>query len=282
MGTPTVPFKVMAEGYRIDSGRDQPIRAIVPYLVAWDDAFTFHDEVLGYPSAASIGPINQTEPYRFPPSTKLVATAASIEPCGVDGITGPMLGLSPGEFWTHAKITVVFETPTFSLSSGGAEDPNNLNQLDPANPITYCEMQIRQSGRAETMEGKGFEFDSTLFRVRGKVTKIQRESQLVLTFPRVPFLPWQKIQSYIGKVNDRTVLQCARGRLLFEGTDTQFSSTSQGIIGQQVQLTFAYQDHEWNSLWNPKASPPAYELVHRLTDTNQSIYQYANFADLFL
>jgi hypothetical protein len=280
MGTPTVPFKVMAKGYTIGGGQNAQTRAVVPYLVAWDDAFTFVNQAMGFPSAASVGPIVQTDAYRFPPSPTLMASDFEIEPCGVDGVTGPMLGLNPGEFWTHAKITLTFGTPTYVVGgAGSADDPNNLQQLDPSNPLTYCTQSVRLSGRAETVQG-GYELDDTFEQVKGPMTVIQVEAQLVLTFPRVPFLPWQKIYPYIGRVNDVPILGVPRGQLLLEGTDIEATSTSAGLINQSVQLVFSAQDHDWNAIWSPIAGE--YKLAHRKAAPTVRIYEYKNMGDLFL
>jgi hypothetical protein len=280
MGTPTVPFQVLARGYRIRSGRDNGLVAEVPYLVAWSDAFTFADEVIGYPSAASVGPIIYTDAYRFPPCPKLMAIDADIEPCGCDGSAlAANKGLSPGEFFTHAKVTVIFGTPQYPVSVGGAEDPNNLNQLDPDNPITYCEQAVKLGGRAVVVKGV-YDFDSSGQQVKGPVTVIETEAEITLTFPKIPFLPWKKIKPYLGRLNSVKILDCDRGTLLFEGSDIRANSTSQGLLSQQCMLTFSYNEHGWNSQYDP--SLPGYDTIHRRAEPSKSVYEYANFSNLFL
>lgn len=275
MPTPTVDFKVLADGYSLEGGEGEPLRATVPYLVAWEDAFDFFDQVLGYPTAGTTLGAGQTLGYRFPPQPKLVALKARIEPCGTGGETGTMLGLAPGEYWTHAKVTVNFETPRYSQES--SDDPGGANQLDPANPITFCEQSVDIGGRAETIKAEGYEFDDGK-PVTGDLIQIVSETKLVLTFPRVPFLPWGLVRPYVGRVNLNEILLCPAGTLLLEGMGTKFAHTSQGVQSQQLQLMFASQEYDWNMIPKPNGVPA---LVRRKGDTSRRIYEYKDFAEIF-
>ncbi len=274
----TVPYKVMAQGYRLGGGgQSGGLRASVPYLVLWEHAFIFFNDVLGISSASAIGPVTNAAAHQFPPSPTLRAVSAEIEPSGIDGVTGPMLGLAPGEFWTHAVVTVQYETSSFAQSL--TDDPGYLNQFDPANPITFCEQSFESAGKAETLKADGYEFDDGT-KVTGDLVRITTETRLVLTFPRIPFLPWKRVQDYIGCLNDRTMLQCSTGTLLFESAGTKFSSTTVGLMGQQLTLSFTYQDNDWNSI--PRPNSGVYALVRKKGDTSKRIYRYADLRALFL
>lgn len=276
----TVPYKVLARGYELTGGRDKPLRATVPYLLKWADAFTFFDQVLGYASSTiQGGVIIRSAGHQFPPAPRLFAEDCEIEPCGAggDAITPTHQGLKPGEFFTHAKATVTYTVPSYPQES------DRLNQLDPDNPITYCEQSVEIGGRFETQKAGAYEFEvlpgGVLHEpVRGDFAKIATESQLVLTFPFVPYLPWRKIKPYIGSLNDAPTLGSDVGNLLFLGTSIKANNTSVGIQGQSVQLKFADQDYDWNML--PRANG-LLDLVRKKGDSSQRIYPYKDLRELF-
>lgn len=273
----TVPFGILADGYTVSGGRTSGLRARVPYLVAWGDAFAFVNEMLGYTRQASpAAPIHIQFGLPFPASANILAETFEIEPCGPGGETGETLGLSPGEFWKFARVTIGFEPPRYDLV-----------QLDPANPLTFCEVEIDTGGQIETVKAEGYEFDTDTesppgtgpyFPVTGDLGKVVATSRLILTFPLVPSLPWQAVQEYIGTLNDEELLLCDRGTLLFEDCKTKFAFTSEGVQGKQVQITMAYNKIGWN--WVPKSNGE-YCSVHKKGDTSSSIYDYTNLLDLF-
>lgn len=280
MGEPTVPYALMADGYKITSG-ENGFRATASFLTLWENAFVFHDDVMGFPSAAVVGPVSYATPWRFPgaPAARMYASSCEIEPVGVDG--GPLpptLGLAPGEFWTHARINVTWDTPPYAQSAG--DDPGNLQQFDPANPITYCEMSIDSGGQMETRSKGGYEFaDGDLTKVRSDLAVFVPESRLVLNFPKIPFLPWQRVQTYLGSLNDRVLFQCAVGTLLFESARTKFAATSQGLMGQSFEMTMAYRGYHWNMVPHPTTGVNT--LVRKKGATSESLYAIKDWRELF-
>jgi hypothetical protein len=117
--------------------------------------------------------------------------------------------------------------------------------------------------------------------VTGDFGVVVPESNLVLSFPRIPYLPWQLIQPFIGSLNDAPMLGCAKGTLMLTGMDTEETSTSTGL-GQALQLEYAFNSlGDWNSLPKPDGT---YGLVYKLgltnTDANR-IYAYKNHLQIF-
>lgn len=277
MAVITVPYKILAKGYKLSGGRTAPTKATVPYLVAWSDAFLFYDQVLGYTSATVVGPITYHIGHQFPPAPHLYAMTADIEPCGVNGapLDGVNQGLSPGEFFKYAMVTVSYETPQMSQQPG--DDPGNLQQFDPSNPITLCEQELETGGKMITVKGEGLEFPD-MKPVTGDQVVVVAETRLVLTFPRVPFLPWQLTKKYVGRVNDAAILGCDRGCLLFESQRTKFTETSLGLAGKQLQLVFCHQDEDWNMGIRPDGS---HALMRWKSDHSTTNYKYINFFALF-
>lgn len=286
MPNPTVDFKILSRGYKVSGDVKSGYKATVPYLVLWKDAFTFVDDIFGgaASSVTIVGPIQWNMPYRFPASNlNIYAQSFVMEPCGADGsttITNVARGLAPGEYFTHALITVDFLTPPEIQSL--SQDPGNLNQLDPSNPLTMCEQSIQIA--TKTIQGFQGQF---LYSSTGKAVPrdfgfLTTEAKLVLTFPRVPYLPWKFLQPYMNTVNLSQIFFCAKGTLLLTGMDTKISP-NKGQLSQQVQLHFNYSPFgvDWNIV---PLSTGGFDYVYRSggsnDDTNR-VYQYKDFSEIF-
>jgi len=279
MGAPTVPYKILAKGYQITGDTQNGYKAVVPYLVEWKYAFTFADDIFGLTVAGKVGPITWFMPYRFPyANANLYAQSFTIDPCGSNGDPIFTAGLRPGDYFSHAIIKVSFETPK-AIQSGG-DDPHRLHQLDPNNPITMCEQTVQVAGKMETRDPGCYQFASGTV-VTAQVGVLVPECKIILSFPRVPYLPWTLVRPYIGSVNLNPFLDVNKGEMLLEGMDSRIVQTNTGIT-QQVELHFA-----WSSLgdWNlMPQSDGSMALVHRNgaanTDANR-IYPYKDHAQIF-
>lgn len=282
MGTPTVPYKILAKGYSISGDVRSGYSASVSYFMLWSDAFRFVDDIFGKTNATTIGPITWQLPYKFPVTrAPLYAHRFNLEPMGLDRGGNPITlnkGLSPGEYWTHATVHVEFETPGYTQQT--QDDPQHLNQLDPSNPITMCEQSIKMAAKTITHKGASFVyFDGKV--AEGDQGIPHTETRLVLAFPRVPYLPWALIRPFMNKVNDTTILGCDRGTLLLCGMDSKTTVTNQGY-GQTLQLEFA--DNGEGQDWNMLPREGVYELVRKRNgswnDSNR-IFKYADFRKIF-
>lgn len=280
----SVPFKVLAKGYEVTGDTRSGYRATVPYLVAWSDAFVFADEVMGATSAVTVGAVAWRLPYRFPAATaNLYATRFRIQPVGADGTTGHALkGLYPGEFFTHALVTVEFETPEVMHTQ--SDDRGSLHQLDPNNPITMCEQSVRAGGKMETRKSGSYIYDDDSKPVPGDFAVPTSETKLVLRFPRVPYLPWQLIRPYLNKVNSVETLGVGAGELLLEDMDTAVQPDPSGIK-QVLQLTFAVSPTP-GVTWNHLPKPDGTNVLVRVKADSGSgsprrIYGTADFREIF-
>lgn len=280
-------YKILAKGYQVSGDVDSGYRATVPYLLPWSEAFLFADAVFGLSSAATVGPITYRAPYRFPAANAdLYASSFTIDPCGADGTVGTHKGLAPGEFFTHAIVRVEFGTPkqTGYATGAGGTGPNAIHQLDPANPLTVCTQEIRAAGKMETIKAGSYVYDDDKKPVSGDSAVPTNETQLVLTFPRVPYLPWLMIRPYLNTINSAEVLGVGVGELLFADFGTKLEATQNGLA-QQLQLTFSVSPEPgvtWNHLPKPNGTPV---LVRRLADkdaaTPRRIFLSKNFAAIF-
>lgn len=279
-------YKILAKGYQVSGDVDSGYRATVPYLLPWSEAFLFADEIFGLSSSTTVGPITYRAPYRFPAASgaNLYATSFGIEPCGANGSPlGANKGLSPGEFFTHAIVRVEFSTPR-QAQVLSTDDPYNLHQLDPDNPLTVCTQEIRAAGKMETIKDGSFIYDDDEKPVPGDNGIPTNETQLVLTFPRVPYLPWALVRPYLNSLNDAEVLGVGRGELLFSDFTTKVEATQNGL-SQQLQLIFSVSPEPgvtWNHLPKPDGTPV---LVRRRSDkgaaTPRRIFRYKDFTEIF-
>lgn len=278
MPTPTVPFKMLAKGYRVRGGQDG-LQATVTCLVDWTNAFVFHDQVLGFPYAPTVGTIVYTLPWQFPgaPLAKMYAITCEIEPVGINGepLSGTY-GMSPGEFFQKAFCTVEFKNRAFLQAP--SDDPGGLNQLDPTNPIAFCDQEISGGAKMVTRKGLGYLYDDGSSKpVIGDFGVVEPECKLSLTFPWLPFQPWQTIQSLVGSVNLFPLLGCAKGTILFEEFSTKAQATTQGLMGTQLRYGLSWQPDEWNKLPNASGTPT---LVKRNDGSGLRIYPYQDLSAL--
>jgi len=289
----TVPYKILARGYTITGDVRSGLHATVPYFCAWADAITLANDVLASPAATHIGGITWAAPLQFPVpfgglTRPIYAQKFTIEPCGADGSSPiPTGGLAPGEYFTNAIVRVDFDSIQSVQQTG--DDPENLNQLDPANPITACEQSVKINGKVVTRKGSGYTYDTSGKPVPGDIPLVLNEAKLQLKFPRVPYLPWQLVQPYVGKINNSPILACIKGSLLLEGMGTDVTPAPDGSIAQKLVLEFAFNPDptgsaptglDWNSFPLPDGS--GYDMISAAGGGGQRPYSYAEFADIFL
>lgn len=242
MATITVSYEILPKGYKLSGNVRDGLHATVPCLLAWSDAITFVNEVLVCPSAERVGLIAWDTPLQFPVpfgglTPAIYCQSFEIVPCGAGGAPGPNAGLAPGEFYTNAVVTLQFDS-VFCIQQA-SDDPYNLNQLDPSNPITACTQSVELRPRMRSVKGRGYKFQSSGKPVPGDMAVPETEGILTLDFPRVPYLPWTLVAPFMGKVNAAPMLGAATGALLLDGMSTRVAPQPDGTIGQQVQLKFA-------------------------------------------
>lgn len=245
MATITVPYRIMPKGYQLEGDVRSGLKATVPVLLAWSDAFTFLNEVLVSPSAIRAGLVSWNAPLQFPVpfggrTPALYVQGFSCLPCGASGIPVPEggnAGLAPGEFYTNAIVTLRFESITSVQQAG--DDPNGLNQLDPENPITACEQSVKLGGKMTTVKGRGYQYKTSGKPIPGDMAVPSTEAKLILKFPRIPYLPWQLVAPFVGKVNQAVIFGTAVGALLLDGMDTDVTPQPDGSIQQKLVLEFS-------------------------------------------
>lgn len=281
MGSPSVPYELLADGFKISSSRDG-FRAQASFKVAWVDAFTFHDEIMGYATASVVGPVAFNTPWRFPGSSsaRLYASSCEITPFALDGGAAPIgvaAGMAPGEFWSHARLEVTFETPVAPQSA--ADDPGNLNQINPDEPIYGCEQSIRFSSKSETIDKKDVKFSADNAHPGEDVTVHRGEAGITLHWQFVPFLGWKRFKPYFNKVNSTAIFDCAAGELLVQGVQIEPASGPQGIPGKSVTLELGVSDV---GDWQKAARNANGTHATLVTNAGAAIYTAVEFRNMFL
>lgn len=268
-------YKIRPDVFEIDGDQAVGYHAVVGYQLPWAQAFLFVDEVMGLNSAATVGPITYKAPHRFPTATAdLYASRFRIKPMGAkEEAEATFKGLAPGEYFTDAIVTVEYNSPGMAMQAG--QGP--LMQLDPANPLTVCRQSVKSASKMETLKSGHYVYTSDSKKVPGDYAVPTCESVLELEFPRLPFLPWQAVEPYMGRVNAGAMLGVAAQRLLLEGFGTRNEATTSGWTSSAT-LTFAVAQpgQTWNQL--PRDGVP---VNVRRSGSSDGIFLTADFADVF-
>jgi hypothetical protein len=280
----------MAKGYELEGDVRSGLKATIPFIMPWESAFVFIGQLLPVPTTAVGNAVNWTPPYQFPivingQIRPLYAQSWRCVPCGINGEPAEYLGLAPGDYFSTAIVTVGFDSATYLNQA--TDDPANKNQLDPDNPITACEQSVDVTGKVVTRKGAGYTFDSNSKPVPGDLPIVLNEAKLVLKFPRIPTLPWQLVQPFVGKINSADVLNCVMGSLLLEGMTTIITPAPDGSIAQNLGLKFAFNPDptgataggmDWNSFPLPDGS--GYSLITSVSGGKRP-YTYVDFRQIF-
>lgn len=278
---------IQKDGVRLSGDVRSGLKATVKYLVRWSDCFNFVNAMIVPATAPGGGLITYTVPYRLPAAvvaTPVYAQSFDIEPCGVDealNITTslPNQGMAAGEFYSHAIVTVNFEQLPHTWDA--LDDPQNQNQLDPANPIVMCEQSVKFADIMEPRQGMNFVFASDSKPVQGEVAVPLTQADLVLRFPHVPYMPWFMLKPYLNRVNSATMFGCGAETLLLKSPETtakQSIGGGQSMIEQDVVLTFRYNEDGWNKLPRPDGTLATVQVAG---DSSRGIFEKVDFRPLF-
>jgi hypothetical protein len=258
MGAPSVEFKQTATAPRI-SASPQGLTAVVKYRVAWEDAFTFTNEIMG---------ILDGQPWQWPSSPNMRAYNADIEPIGLvqnvaNQTKSPSYGSSPGEFYEFAIVTVTFGSQAVLATMPFTGDTINIppaDQFDPANPIemssyqvTYGTEMIKIPGGA--LKWSGFKADGSVQVVPADVRPPDSGSayyrvptfDLNLTMHNYLRVDYSVVRDKIGKLNDTvTFTNCDIETLLLNGLQTTRREMSDGVAILDVTLNYKWRSIGWN------------------------------------
>jgi hypothetical protein len=289
MGVPTVKFAQQPNPAPKITASPQGLTSVVRYRMAWTDAFTFVNEILG---------ILDGEPWKWPASPNMRAYNAEIEPIGVDQNVKQQLkpisyGSSPGEFYEYALVTVTFGSQatlaTMPYSPNGITgipvDVPPADQFDPETPVEMSSYQVTYGTEMIKIPGGALEWSTQ--KSDGSPQTIPagvRPPDAGSVYFRVPTfdlnmvlhncikVDFVVVRERIGKVNSVKTLGCERETLLFSGLNTQRREMSDGTGILDVTLNYKWRATSWNVALGTNGS--FYRYVNR--DGGNPIYQLAD------
>jgi hypothetical protein len=243
MPEPSVDWRYIFDDPIECSGSGGTLSATATFEVDWTDREAFVNQALGLPTGSAGWPLPQV-PWDCPfqPNSGLLASSFRFRPHTLKSTIGGSDNTVSGHF-EKAWVTIGFERPRYDY-----DVPTSQNQIDVTNPILFCEQSIDSSGRSVTVPGYCLEYVGAPSGVVpvGPVFYFEIQSTIVLTFPFVPFIPWNYLESYIGKVNDRTLFGRAAGTLCLEAPSTRIETFSDGTTRSSCVLRLSYKSEGWN------------------------------------
>jgi hypothetical protein len=259
MGAPTVAFRQLESPKPRISASPQGLTAVVRFRVAWEDAFTFANDILGILDGA---------PWQWPASPNMRAYNADIEPVGIaddlanQTATVPAFGSSPGEFYSHGLVTVTFGSQS-ALTTMPFTDTVNIPpalQFDPANPIEMSSYSVEFNSEAIKLPGGSLSWsankaDGSAQTIPAGVSRPESGAaywrcptfNLNITMHNCLYVDQSIVASKLGYTNNATMLTiCERETLLFDGLKTNRREMSDGIVILDVVLNYKWRSIGWN------------------------------------
>ncbi len=139
--------------------------------------------------------------------------------------------------------------------SFGTED-DAFNQIA---PYIYAEQQLNSSCEWVTVPGRGTKFQSTGNSTGADYGFRLAIVDLVITLHRVPYLPSAAVLAAAGSINSIPYLGVNTGQLLFNGSQTHRTHTTNGTSSTDVTYLFAARSQPWDFAFNPASG--AWERV---------------------
>jgi hypothetical protein len=274
MPEPSVPYRILFDPLPTFSGSGGTLSASATFEVLWSDRETFINQALGLTSGGSGWPLPQI-PWDCPfqPNSGLLASSFSCVPHTVRDDVSPTDNTVEGHF-LYAHIQIGFERPRYDFQT-----PTAQNQIDIANPILFCEQSVEYSGRTLVREGYKLEYvgaPSTVVPV-GPVFQIEVQSDIILNFPFVPYIPWNYLEPFIGKSNDRTLFGKDPETIAFLGASLRQETMSDGTNKTSCALKFSYN----STGWNKQLATDGNLYTVQVKGTGEKLYPPANLAAIW-
>jgi hypothetical protein len=136
------------------------------------------------------------------------------------------------------------------LNNDNTADPFNQNTPD-GQSYPFCSFRFSGGTEILVVPGKSYIFtggpgagtrkvEDSKFGIRIGVATIQA------TLHFVPFLPFQKLVTLRGKVNNATFLGCFAEQILFDEINSDETINTDGTRTQSLDYTFRYREPGWN------------------------------------
>jgi len=264
---PSVDWRYIFDSPPECSGSGGTLSASALFEVAWADREAFVNQALGLTSGSSGWPVPEI-PWDCPfqPNSGLLANSFRFVPHSVKSTVASGDNTVAGHF-DKAHVQIGFERPKYDYST-----PTPQNQIDVANPILFCEQRIDYVGR--TLVNKGFKYEyigaPTGVVPAGDFASIDVNAVITLTFPFVPYIPWNLIEPYIRGSNDRTIFGKPAGTVALLGAEMRNETMSNGTNKTSCALRFEYRSIGWNTQLATDGN--IYEI--KLKGSTPPVYEY--------
>lgn len=274
MPTPTVDYRILFNPLPEVTGAGGTMSATATFEVAWTDREAFVNQALGLTTGSSGWPLPQV-PWDCPfqPNTGLLASSFRFLP----HTTKPDIPATDNTVEGHfefAHVTIGFERPKYDFAI-----PTVQNQIDFDNPILFCEQSVEYAGRTIVREGYALEYVGAPTGVvpAGPVWQIEVQSDIVLNFPFVPYVPWGYLEPYIGKSNDRVLFGKPAETIAFLGASLRQETMSDGSNKTSCVLRLSYN----STGWNKQLAPNGNFYTVRVKGTGEKLYEPVNLAAIW-
>jgi hypothetical protein len=248
MPEPSVDWRYIFDEPIEVNGSGGTLSATATFEVNWTDREAFVNQALGLPTASSGWPLPQV-PWDCPfqPNSGLLAASFRFKPHSLRSSISGADNTVSGHF-EKAWVTIGFERPKYDF-----DVPTPQNQIDPLNPILFCEMSIETRGTSLVVPGYSLEY------ISGPADAVPTEpfvafideADYVLNFPFVPYIPWNYLEPYHEKVNDRTLFGRKPGTIKFNGASLRQETFVDGTNRTSCTLRLSYRSVGWNSMRCP-------------------------------
>jgi hypothetical protein len=275
MPEPSVPYRILFDPMPTFSGSGSTLSASATFETLWTDREAFINDALGITSGFSGWPLPSI-PWDCPfqPNTCLLASSFSCVPHTVKSSISSADNTVEGHF-LYAHIQIGFERPKYDTGGGCSTQ----NQIDPTNPILFCEQSIESTARTIVREGYTLEYvgaPATVVPV-GPAFTFEIQADIILTFPFVPYIPWNYLEPYLGKTNDATLFGKPPETILFMGASLRQETMSDGTNKTSCALRMSYNSTGWNK--QLATDGEIYDIQVKTTGTK--LYPTANLAAIW-
>jgi hypothetical protein len=274
MPTPSVPYRVLFEPIPEFSGQGGTLSATATFEVSWQYRGQFIRDALGLPTASTGWPTPQV-PWEYPFETGigLYATSFRCVPHTVQDNIATTDNTLDGHF-TYAHVTLGFQTPQYDIS---LFEPTR--QIDPVNPILFCEQSIETQARTIPIEGYQLQYVGAPASVVpiGPKFMIETQADIILNFPFVPYIPWDRLEPYIGKSNSATLFNRPAETIVFLGASMRNETFVDGTSRCSCVLRLGYNATGWNKQLGTDGN--LYTVV--VKGTGEKLYPTANLAAIW-
>jgi hypothetical protein len=270
----SVPYRFLFDPLPTFSGSGGSLSASATFEVLWTDREAFINQALGLTTGSSGWPMPQI-PWDCPfqPNSGLLASSFSCVPHTVKDSISASDNTVAGHF-LYAHVQIGFERPKYDYST-----PTVQNQIDVSNPILFCEQSIEFTGRTLVREGYKLEYVGAPSGVVpvGPAFLTEVQSDIVLNFPFVPYIPWNYLEPFIGKTNDRVLFGKDPETIAFHGASLRQETMSDGTNKTSCVLRMSYNGAGWNTQLGTNGV--LYDVV--VKGTGEKLYPAANLAAIW-